>query len=199
MIRAYYLIRRLIWTTGLVMHVITIPGTFFHELAHQLACYLVGHRVLEVKYLVLDDPVFAGYVVHQGPPGPVRHLVIGAAPLFMGFVIWVGTLALGWLWLQDGNAALWQVGALLILAWCTAAATYHCLPSPLDMEGVFRQPFTLLTVPCYLIAAPLWLLAQNYRISLWGWTLWRVVVVIGTAYTIYRLADPSLAGIGIFR
>lgn len=80
MLTPIHFLRRLIWTAGLVMHFITIPGSFFHELAHQLACYLVGHRVLEVRYMVRDNPTLAGYVLHEGPPGVARHLFIGIAP-----------------------------------------------------------------------------------------------------------------------
>ena len=184
-------VRQLIQTAGLVMHFITIPGSFFHELAHQLACYLVGHQVLEVRYIVRDNPAYAGYVLHQGPPGVARHLFIGIAPLLMGFTIWAVTLGLGWLWLHDGQFALWQAGVLCVAGWATAAATYAALPSPLDMEGVFRQPFSLLTIPCYLIAGPVWVIAHDYKLHLWGWTLWRVLVVLGTAYVIYQLVDPS--------
>ena len=191
MLAPFYAIRRIIWTAGLVMHYITIPGSFCHELAHQLACYLVGHRVLEVRYIVRDDPTFAGYVRHQGPPGAARHLFIGIAPLLMGAAIWTGALALGWHFLRDGHIALWQAGLLLPVAWITANATYHALPSPQDMENVFRQPFGVFTLPCWLVAAPVWLLAQNYRFHLWGWTLWRALVVIGTGYVIYLLASPD--------
>ncbi len=188
MLAPFYLIRQVIWTAGLAMHYITIPGSFFHELAHQLACYLVGHRVLEVRYMVRDNPAFAGYVLHQGPPGVARHLFIGIAPLLMGAAIWLFALALGWYFLRDGQIAIWQVAVLLVVAWATAAATYAALPSPLDMEGVFQQPFSILTIPCYLVAAPVWLIAHDYRLNLWGWTIWRVVVVMGTAYVIYLLA-----------
>ena len=187
MLTPFYIIRQMIWTAGMVMHYITIPGSFFHELAHQLACYLVGHQVLEVRYIVRDNPAYAGYVLHQGPRGVARHLFIGIAPLIMGFAIWAGALTLGWYFLRDGQIALWQAGVLILAAWMTAAATYAALPSPVDMEGVFQQPFSILTIPCYLIAGPVWLIAHDYRLSLWGWTLWRVLVVIGTAYVIYLL------------
>lgn len=192
MLAPFHLIRLLIHTAGLVMHFITIPGSFFHELAHQLACYLVGHRVLEVRYIVRDNPAYAGYVLHQGPPGVARHLLIGIAPLLMGFAIWAVTLGLGWYWIRDAHITYWQAGVLLVAAWMTAAATYAALPSPLDMEGVFQQPFSLFTIPCYLIAGPVWLVAHDYKLHLWGWTLWRVLVLIGTAYVIYRLVNPSL-------
>ena len=120
----YWLIS-LIRSAGLVMHFITIPGSFFHELAHQLACYLVGHRVLEVRYMVRDDPTLAGYVLHEGPPGVARHLFIGIAPLLMGFIIWAITLST---WLRDGQIALWQAPILIVAAWITAAATHYPAP-----------------------------------------------------------------------
>ncbi len=181
----------------MVMHYITIPGSFFHELAHQLACYLVGHRVLEVRYIVRDNPAYAGYVLHQGPQGVARHLFIGIAPLLMGFAIWAGALTLGWYFFKDGQIALWQVGVLVLAAWMTAAATYAALPNPVDMEGVFQQPFSILTIPCYLIAGPVWLIAHDYRLNLWGWTLWRVLVVIGTAYAIYLLVSGDVPDLSL--
>ena len=110
----------------------------------------------------------------------------------MGFGIWVGALALGWFFLRDGQIALWQAGVLVLVAWMTAAATYAALPSPLDMEGVFQQPFSILTVPCYLVAAPVWLIAHDYKLHLWGWTLWRMLVVVGTAYVIYLLISTDI-------
>lgn len=186
-------LRQVVWTAGYVMHYITIPGSFFHELAHQLACYLVGHKVLEVRYMVRDDPTLAGYVLHQGPPGVGRHLLIGIAPLIMGFFIWAVTLGLGWYFLHDGRIAIWQAVLLLAMAWATAAATYHAVPSPLDMENVFKQPFSLLTIPCYAIAGPVWLFAHTYKFHLWGWTVWRILVVIGTIYVIYLMINPNLS------
>lgn len=196
MLAVFRLVRRLVRTAGLAMHIITIPGSFFHELAHQLACYMVGHKVLEVRYIVRDSPTFAGYVRHQGPPGAGRHLFIGIAPLLMGAAIWGGSLALGQYLLGDGYVGLWEAAALLLAAWLTANATYHMLPSPQDMENVFRQPFGALSIPCWLVAAPVWALAQNYRVQLWGWTPWRIVVVVGTGYAIYLLASGGWRAAG---
>ena len=189
MLAVFRLVRQLVRAAGLAMHIITIPGSFFHELAHQLACYIVGHKVLEVRYIVRDSPTFAGYVQHQGPPGAARHLLIGIAPLLMGAAIWGGSLALGQYLLGDGYVGPWEAALLLAAAWITANATYHALPSPQDMENVFRQPFGVFSIPCWLLAAPVWVLAQNYRVHLWGWTPWRILVVVGTGYAIDLLAS----------
>ena len=108
MLAVFRLVRQLVRTTGLAMHIITIPGSFFHELAHQLACYIVGHKVLEVRYIVRDSPTFAGYVRHQGPPGAARHLLIGIAPLLMGAAIWGGSAGAGAV--SAGGRVCWPVG-----------------------------------------------------------------------------------------
>ena len=72
MLAAFRLVRRLVRTAGLAMHIITIPGSFFHELAHQLACYMVGHKVLEVRYIVRTarlSPGMCGIGGHRGRRG----------------------------------------------------------------------------------------------------------------------------------
>ena len=38
----------------------------------------------------------------------------------------------------------------------------------------------------------MWLIAHDYKLHLWGWTLWRVLVVVGTAYVIYLLINPDI-------
>ena len=43
-------LRNLSVTTSNLMLRLTVIGSAFHELAHQLACYAVGFRVVEVKY-----------------------------------------------------------------------------------------------------------------------------------------------------
>ena len=114
----------------------------------------------------------------------------------MGAAIWGGSLALGQYLLGDGYVGPWEAAALLLAAWITANATYHMLPSPQDMENVFRQPFGALSIPCWLVAAPVWALAQNYRVQLWGWTPWRILVVVGTGYVIYLLASGGWRAAG---
>ncbi len=172
---------------------LTWPGSFFHELAHQLACYAVGHKVLEVRYIIRNDPGNrAGYVRHQGPPGAGKHLLIGIAPLLMGLAVWAAFIGLAEYLTGDGKLgaveALIIVGAILV----TANVTYHALPSPQDMENVFQQPFSLTTIPCYIIAGPVWLISHNYRCILYGWTPWHTAVVAGTIYELYNVVAVNL-------
>lgn len=186
-------IRRVLIAGSSVMLWLTWPGSFFHELAHQLACYAVGHRVLEVRYIIRHDPQNrAGYVLHQGPPGAARHLLIGVAPLLLGLAVWAAFLGLAAWLTRDGLPG--PAGTLILIAalLVTANAAYHALPSPQDLANVFRQPFSPTTIPCWLIAAPLWLLSHNYRCLIYGWTPWHAAVV---AATIYALAQTATGGL----
>ena len=49
-------IRTILIRSAIIMRQLTWPGSFFHELAHQLACYAAGHKVLEVRYIIRNDP-----------------------------------------------------------------------------------------------------------------------------------------------
>ena len=179
--------------SAIVMRWLTWPGSFFHELAHQLACYVVGHEVLEVRYIIRDDPNnVAGYVRHRGPPGVGRELLIGIAPLLLGLTIWVAYIGLAAFLTIDGSLGFGGTLILIAATLVTANATYHALPSPQDMTNVFRQPFPLLTIPCYLVAAPVWIVGHNYGCVLWGWTPWHVLVVAGTLYTLYSVVEANL-------
>ena len=185
--------QRFLIDSSRVMLWLTWPGSFFHELAHQLACYCVGHRVLEVRYIVREDSENrAGYVVHQGPPGAGKHLLIGVAPLLLGLMLWAAYIGLALYFTRDGSLglvnSLVMVGATLV----AVNAAYHALPSPQDIENVFRQPFSATTMPCYLLAGPIWVISHNYRSILYGWTPWHVVVVVATIYMLYNVVAVNL-------
>ena len=179
--------------TAIVMRWFTWPGSFFHELAHQLACYIVGHRVLEVRYIIRNDPNnVAGYVRHEGPPGVGRELFIGIAPLLMGASLWAVYIGLAAYLTRDGSIGLIETLLLLGATLVAANATYHALPSPQDMRNVFSQPFSLFTIPCFFIALPIWIVSHNYRCILWGWTPWHALVVIATVYALYSVVAANL-------
>ena len=186
-------VRRLFILGAIFMRHLTWPGSFFHELAHQLACYAAGHKVLEVRYIIRNDPdSVAGYVRHQGPPGVGKHLFIGIAPLLLGLVIWAAYIGLTFALTEDGSLGLLDTVIILVATLITANATFHALPSPQDMENVFRQPFSLLSLPCYIVAGPVWVVGHNYRCICWGWTPWHAIVVLGTLYVLYGVVAVNL-------
>lgn len=182
-------LRNLSVLTSNLMLRLTVMGSAFHELAHQLACYAVGFRVVEVKYVILNDPECAGYVRFEAGPGvkTARLLLVGLAPLLMGAVIGMGCLLAVYLLAADGAVAGWELAALLAAIWIAANALYHAVPSPADLRNVFEQPFNIWqTIPCWAIAVPLWILAYNYKIRLWGWTPWQLFVIGGSIYAATR-------------
>ena len=178
-------LRNLSLLTSNFMLRLTIIGSAFHELAHQLACYAVGFRVIEVKYVLLNDPECAGYVRFEpkANAGPARFLLVGIAPLLMGAVVWFGCLLAAYGIAANGIAELWELAALVAIIWIAANTAYHAVPSPTDLRNVFAQPFNIWqTIPCYAIALPFWILAYNYKIRLWGWTPWQLFVIGGSIY-----------------
>ena len=186
-------VRNLLIQSAIIMRWLTWPGSFFHELAHQLACYVVGHKVLEVRYIIRNDPNnVAGYVRHEGPPGIGKHLLIGIAPLLMGLAVWAAYIGLAAYLTGDRSLGLTDTLILIGATLVAANAAYHALPSPQDMGNVFRQPFSILTIPCYLVAAPVWIISHNYRCVLWGWTPWHAIVVVGTIYALYNVIAANL-------
>ncbi len=186
-------VRSLLIQSAIAMRWLTWPSSFFHELAHQLACYAVGHKVLEVRYIIRNDPNnVAGYVRHEGPPGVGKELLIGIAPLLMGLAIWAFYIALAIFLTSDRSLGLSDTLILIAATLVAANAAYSALPSPQDMSNVFRQPFSLLTIPCYLLAGPVWIISYNYRCVLWGWTPWHAIVVAGTVYALYSVVAANL-------
>lgn len=181
-----------IWTVqgpGLVLHYITIPGVFFHELAHQLMCYCLGHRVLEVSYLRFNSGGSgSGYVIHEGPPYGWHRFLIGMAPLFLAGLIWSGTLTYAWWLFRDASGTpLWQWAILGICSWMAISATYAGVPSDRDLENLYDTRMTLWDFPLRLITWPFYLLGFTERFCIMGWTLWRIMVVVGTVYAIFRI------------
>ena len=57
---------------------------------------------------------------------------------------------------------------------------------------MFRQPFSVFTVPCFLVVGPLWLISHNYRMVVWGWTPWHALVVAATLYALYNVVAANL-------
>ena len=146
-----------------------------------------------MRYIIRNDPNnVAGYVRHEGPPGVGKELLIGIAPLLMGLAIWAFYIALAIFLTSDRSLGLSDTLILIAATLVAANAAYSALPSPQDMSNVFRQPFSLLTIPCYLLAGPVWIISYNYRCVLWGWTPWHAIVVAGTVYALYSVVAANL-------
>ena len=101
----------------------------------------------------------------MGLRGVGRELLIGIAPLLLGLTIWVAYIGLAAFLTIDGSPGFGGTLILIAATLVTANATYHALPSPQDMTNVFRQPFSLLTIPCYLVAAQVWIVGHTTAAS----------------------------------
>ena len=193
-------VRNVLIRSSRIMLWLTWPGSFFHELAHQLACYAVDHEVLEVRYIIKNDPNVGGFVLHRPRrrtdrhplPDVVRELIIGIAPLIMGFAVWSVFIGMTEYLTADSSVSVADAVVFLVLIAVTANATYSALPSPLDMGNVFRAPYSHASIACYIIAGPVWLVSHNYRCVVCGWTPWYVLVVVGTIYELYNVVAANL-------
>lgn len=133
----------------------TAPGIVLHELAHRLACLLVGVPVQSVVYLQLTGP--PGYVRHTTPSRWSTTAVIALAPLatnlslaavlveysIVGYTgVGIGAIA--------GGGLLW---------WVAVTAIIHSLPSTTDLETVwtattarwYRLPLAVVVGPVYAL------------------------------------------------
>ncbi|WP_324666039.1 hypothetical protein [Haloarcula sediminis] len=114
-------------------NLLTAPGTVLHELAHYVACVVVGVNVAEVKLYIPPKGLFStqrrlGYVRHENVSGAPSMIMISFAPFVMNVVgtfvalyaatQTTGILTLGWFWLGYSFAS-------------------HASPSHTDWEGAF--------------------------------------------------------------
>jgi len=137
----------------------TAPGIVLHELAHRLACLLVGVPVQSVVYFQLTGP--PGYVRHTTPTRWSTTAVIALAPLATNVTI--AAVLLEYSLAVYTATGIGGVAAGGLLWWVAVAAVIHSLPSTTDLETVWTAT-----------------IARWYRLPL--------AVVVGPVYALRRLA-----------
>jgi hypothetical protein len=70
---------------GVLIAAATFPGVIVHEMAHQLFCRLCRVAIFDVCYFRIGNP--AGYVIHEPPPNPYHHMLIGVGPFLLNTVL----------------------------------------------------------------------------------------------------------------
>lgn len=122
----------------------TFPGVIVHELAHKIFCHLTGTRVIEVCYFRFGNP--AGFVIHETPSSPWKHILIGFGPLVVNTVVgfWIALMAYG---LKNSPG---DEGVLFpILMYLAVSIAMHSFPSTGDAssiwQGIWKQPSSILT------------------------------------------------------
>jgi hypothetical protein len=136
---------------GPVIALLTFPGVWVHEIAHQLFCRWFRVAVFQVCYFRFGNP--AGFVVHEPPRTAQQNLLIGIGPFF------VNTLAGSLIAMPAVISALRfesPSGLDCFLLWLGVSIAMHAFPSTGDAASIWasvRSPETPLTTR--LVAAPI--------------------------------------------
>ncbi len=129
---------------GFIITWLTFPGVIVHEFAHKIFCHLTGTRVIHVCYFRFGNP--AGYVVHNQPSSPWKHILIGFGPLIVNTAIGLA-LALALLPLRQATGIM--QGLYLGLMWLAVSIAMHSFPSTGDAasiwHGIWERPSSILT------------------------------------------------------
>ena len=119
------------------------PGVIVHELAHYLACLVLGIQVREVVFFRFGDPV--GYVDHDVPRAYWRRIVVTMAPLIVNT-----TVAVAAFWASARLRPTWAVVAIAL----GLVVLRNAIPSAIDARALwphsrlgYLHPLFLLTIP----------------------------------------------------
>jgi len=141
---------------GWIVALVTFPGVMLHEIAHALACNLVGVRVYRTRLFKLSGNT-AGYVQHARPRSFFQAFVISTAPLvvnsFAAMLTFYAALKL------PPDAAIFGIKERYILYWLGFSFAMHAFPSTGDANNVWRygksvwkrNPLVILTFPLLLL------------------------------------------------
>lgn len=149
----------------------TAPGIVLHELAHHLACRLLGVTVVDVAYLRLSGR--PGYVEHEVPPTWARTVGVALAPLVVNLV--VAAVALQYALAVHSGTGTGAVAVGVGLVWLAVAALVHAVPSLQDVRQVWRATLAhWWRLPLVVVVAPVY-----------------AVRALGRRVGIYRLTGPG--------
>lgn len=109
-------------------NIVFFPGTIFHELAHYLACVLVGVKVQDVKLFDVRE----AYVEHE-ISNPWQAIIISTAPFLVGN-------AVGFLLLQlAGDLFLAADFLAIVFYWLAISLIFYSFPSKADAMNAFNS------------------------------------------------------------
>jgi hypothetical protein len=132
---------------------LTAPGVVFHEMGHQLFCYLTKVKVVKVCYFRFGNP--AGYVIHAQPKNFFQSFFIVVGPFISGTF-----LALLCFYLAEN--AVGENWHRILLIWLGISVGYNSFPSDADAKNLWRDSnrhifSNLLAVIGYSFAIIIWL------------------------------------------
>lgn len=170
----------------------TAPGIVLHELAHSLACRLLGVAVLDVAYFRLTGR--PGYVEHEQPPTWARTVAVSLAPLIVNVL--VATVALQYaVSIHEGSGAV-GVGVGVGLVWISLAALVHSVPSLQDVRLVWSATLARWTrYPLVVVVAPIYAVrALGRRVGIYRVTTPASVVAVAAFVGLHGLSPSAIAG-----
>jgi len=115
---------------GILISIATFPGIIVHELAHQLACWLMKVPVYEVRYFRFKRP--NGYVVHERTKNYRQTVVISMGPFVVNSIVGCAIFSFGYM------SAVFGFSELLLL-WLGVSIMMHAFPSKVDLDYVFAE------------------------------------------------------------
>ncbi len=156
----------------------TAPGVVLHELAHRLACTVLGVRVTEVSYLQLpDESGRLGYVRHVVPRSYTKRVLISVSPFAVNVFVAAGVVLAATLYFDDivHRAAAYYLGF---------SALFHAFPSEGDARTLTPHSWRGYLHPAFLLFLPFTvflLLFTRYVDSWWFSGLFAVAGVAASA------------------
>lgn len=117
------------------VRILTFPGVFVHELAHELACRFFQVPVYRVKYFEFSGETL-GSVSHEECDSVVKTFLICFAPLFLNPFLGLALLMPVWvkvIHFETGNYYLF------IRLWVAVSILVHARPSHVDAEIVLEK------------------------------------------------------------
>lgn len=169
------------WLPIGLLDLVTFPGTVVHEWAHLNACRYYGLQVYDVVYFQLDGNL--GYVRHEVPNNPMKHLAVSAAPFVVntGIALGIATVT---------TVTLRYIGdiAYVVSLWLAFSIGVCAIPSYLDADNVWdrvvaewaENPVILLALPVLLLIYTVNVLRIAFVGVLYGLCLVFVGVYSGT-------------------
>ena len=172
-------------TRRYLLPLVLAPGVAVHELAHYLACRLLGIRVREVVLFRFGDPV--GYVDHDVPRAYWRRIVVTIAPLVVNTAVAVAAF-----WASARVA----VPLALVATYLGVVTLRNSIPSSIDARALFPHsrlgylhPLFVLTLPLIAI-----LLLAN-RLRAYGFSVAYTGAVSGVLLLSFHTDALSLSGL----
>lgn len=126
---------------------IALPGILTHEIAHLLACKIVGVQVYDYQLFIhpksiTSESIIAGRVHHDAPKGRVRAAFISLAPL--AFNISIAALILHFVPRES-------IPTVLLSLLIAGVFTLTAFPSDRDLESVGLKLGGLTSLIYYLV------------------------------------------------